>query len=60
MDSYQANPLTERRARRPWIIEMLIVLGVLAFGYFAVAFDSGLAPSANTSETIDPFADFVR
>lgn len=40
MSLFQAHPTSSStRAPRLWIAETLVVLGVLAFGYFAVTLD---------------------
>lgn len=46
-----ANDLIDRRARRGWFAETLVVLGILAFAFFAMTLQGGQqgssrAPSA--------------
>lgn len=55
MNSIHANHSdAPKRTPRPWIIETLVVLGVLGFGYFAMTLDSSRwmpgAPVAPLSE----------
>ena len=41
MSTIEANrTIAPRRAPRLWIVETLIVLGILGFGYFAVTMDT--------------------
>jgi hypothetical protein len=43
------------RARRLWVLEALLVAGILAFGGFALMSDSRLSPS----ELLAGFSDIV-
>jgi len=56
MSTFEANhPSGRPNAPRLWIIETLVVLGVLAFGYFAVTVDSSrLASAAIPAVSVDP------
>lgn len=63
MSTYEANSSVRQRAPRLWIIEFLIVVGVLAFGYFAITMDSSLftgKPAAQAQPAADPFAALRR
>jgi hypothetical protein len=48
-------PGTRSRAPRLWIVGTLVVLGVLAFGYFAVTLDASrwMAPQVPAESSID-------
>lgn len=51
------------RAHRPqwlWLVETLVVVGVLAFGYFAIIVDADTLPDTVASSTADPLFDLVR
>jgi hypothetical protein len=55
-------PAGRPRAQRLWIVETLVVLGVLAFGYFAVTLDAsnwGTAP-VPAEASIDPLLELTR
>jgi hypothetical protein len=59
MSTYEADRTSRFRAPRLWIVETLVVLGVLAFGYFALTVDAArLTPAA--VEAIDPVTEFIR
>ena len=63
MSIYEAHQTDDRRLRTPrlWLVETLVVLGVLAFGYFAVTVDSSpwIGDSVQ-AETADPLLSLVR
>jgi hypothetical protein len=61
MSTYEATP-ARHRAPRLWIIESLIVLGVLGFGYFAITMDSSMFPGAPAKLGLpsDPVAELMR
>lgn len=59
MSTIEANHGGPRRARL-WIVETLVVLGVLAFGYFALALDTARLTDSTPGEAATPIADFVR
>lgn len=40
MAHLEADPKIERRVRRGWFAETLVVLGILAFAYFAITLQS--------------------
>ena len=50
------------RTQRLWIVETLVVLGVLAFGYFAVTMDGArwLSPQAPAEAPLDPLLELTR
>lgn len=59
MSSYEANHVGPPRSPRLWIIETLVVLGVIGFGYFALTMDAArLAPVP--VEISDPLLELVR
>jgi hypothetical protein len=62
MSTYEADHTSgQRRSQRLWIVETLVVLGVLAFGYFAVTMDSSLFGAAPAPvEVLDPIAGLTR
>jgi hypothetical protein len=62
MSTYEADHTSgQRRFQRLWIVETLVVLGVLAFGYFAVTMDSSLFGAAPAPvEVLDPIAELTR
>lgn len=62
MRTVEANEAsgTERPARL-WIIETLVVLGVLGFGYFAVTMDASIFGLASApAELTDPLIELLR
>jgi hypothetical protein len=58
MSTYEANQGGQRRTRL-WIVETLVVLGVLAFGYFALTLDAARI-GAPPVETADPLVELIR
>ena len=62
MSTYEANHPAPRRAPRLWIVESLVVLGVLAFGYFAITMDSSLFTGAPVDLGLpsDPISELMR
>jgi hypothetical protein len=55
------HPPAQPRSARLWIVESLIVLGVVAFGYFALTLDTArLATAPAPAESFDPIAEFIR
>jgi hypothetical protein len=62
MGTYEANHPVRQRAPRLWIVESLIVLGVLAFGYFAITMDSSMftGQPASLGLPTDPIAELMR
>jgi hypothetical protein len=61
MSTYEANHVTTtKRPPRLWIVESLIVLGVLAFGYFAVTLDASRWTGTPPSDTVDPLVEITR
>lgn len=62
MSTFEAHPIpAQRRAPRLWIVETLVVLGVLAFGYFAITLDSAQWTSAQLqAEPVHPLVELVR
>jgi hypothetical protein len=55
-------PAGRPRAQRLWIVETLVVLGVLAFGYFAVTLDAASwgVPQVPAETSIDPLLELTR
>ena len=60
MSTFEANHAVPRRTPRLWIVETLVVLGVLAFGYFAVTLDAARVGAPTPVETLDPLTGFIR
>lgn len=61
MKPYGAHQTTGQRTARLWIIETLIVLGVVAFGYFALTLDQTRWGSPGApAEDFDPIAELTR
>lgn len=60
MSTYEANHPARRRAPRLWIVESLIVVGVLAFGYFAITMDSSLFGGPVAGLPTDPLSELTR
>ena len=55
------GPAGRPRAGRLWVVETLVVIGVLAFGYFAVTLDaSHWAGSVPAETSIDPLLELTR
>jgi hypothetical protein len=60
MNTIEANHrVAPKRAPRLWIIETLVVLGVLGFGYFALTLDSTRWTQPAPAE-IDPLSELIR
>ena len=55
-------PAGRPRTPRLWIVETLVVLGVLAFGYFAVTLDGArwIAQPIPAESSIDPLLELTR
>ena len=54
---------TSRRTPRLWLVETLVVLGVLGFGYFAVTLDSARWTndgSAAVTTGLNPLTELTR
>lgn len=62
MSIFEAKPSARPHAPRLWIVESLIVLGVLAFGYFAITMDSSMFGGAPTTfgQPSDPLTERFR
>jgi hypothetical protein len=45
------HPIARRSAQRHWIVEALVVVGVLAFGYLAMTHDTTLPAPAGSMLT---------
>lgn len=60
MTTLEANRTSElRRAPRLWIVETLVVLGVIAFGCFAVTMDTSIFGVYPVAEA-DPLLELAR
>lgn len=56
-----SSPSARTRPQRQWLLETLVVLGVLAFGYFAVTVDAtAMMSDAVVEDAADPFADLLN
>jgi hypothetical protein len=60
MSTYEADHPIRRRAPRLWIVESLIVVGVLAFGYFAITMDSSFFGGVPSGLPTDPLSELMR
>ena len=62
MSTFEAKHSTRPHAPRLWIVESLIVLGVLAFGYFAITMDSSMfgGKPAAFGQPSDPLTELLR
>jgi hypothetical protein len=58
--SIEANHPIRRRAPRLWIVESLIVVGVLAFGYFAITMDASFFGAPPAGLPTDPLTELLR
>jgi hypothetical protein len=60
MTTLEANRTSElHRAPRLWIVETLVVLGVIAFGYFAVTMDTSFLGALPATEA-DPLLNLLQ
>lgn len=62
MATYEVQHSTQqRRPQRLWLVETLIVLGVLAFGYFAITMDSSLFTGQPVNQQpMSPIEELLR
>ncbi|HHY48256.1 MAG TPA: hypothetical protein GYA10_00680 [Alphaproteobacteria bacterium] len=62
MSTFEAHSVpAEKRAPRLWIVETLVVLGVLGFGYFAITLDTSRWTGAQPQpEPVHPLVELVR
>lgn len=50
-----------QRTTRLWIVETLIVLGIVGFGYFALTLDAARWSAATSpAQSFDPIAELTR
>ncbi len=52
MSFFQTSETRQDRPARSWILETMVVLGILAFGYFATTFDKGARTVAAPAQTV--------
>lgn len=62
MNPHSVNPApTQPRSARLWIVETLVVLGVVAFGYFALTLDTARVTTGPApANSFDPISALVR